>query len=216
MTSENLLGRIRVGSYGLEEVRGLVPIHLEAFRGYPNGRLGRGYARAALSFYCTYPGAIALACWMDDRAVGYVCGVDYDQEDELGRAVRWAGVRGVVSRPWLVFDEGIRGKVLTRVLGIFRKPTSSSPVGSEGWPRPVMGLVAIGVAGDARGTGVGGRLLAAFEARCRERGFASMLLSVYSDNGAARRLYEGCGWQAVATVPGARTAIYYLKTLDER
>lgn len=214
MRSEDLPGQLRVGPYGLEDVGRLVPVHLESFRDYPNGRLGRGYARAALSFYCTYPGAIALACWLDDRVVGYVCGVDYEKEGELGRAVRWAGIRAVATRPWLIVDPGIRGKVLARALDLFRRPDLSSPPGSEAWPRPILGLVAIGVAGDARGKGVGGRLLAAFETRCRADRYASMLLSVYSDNGAARRLYEGAGWDEVATVPGVRSAIYYLKRLS--
>jgi ribosomal protein S18 acetylase RimI-like enzyme len=60
-----------------------------------------------------------------------------------------------------------------------------------------------------RGRGLGRVLLLAAEQEAAARGASEMRLEVREDNGAARRLYEGCGY-----VVSARTADYYQDHAD--
>ena len=55
--------------------------------------------------------------------------------------------------------------------------------------------LAIGVAAEARGRGIGGALLDALLALAREQGFRALSLAVDRQNAAARRLYERKGFR---------------------
>jgi len=55
---------------------------------------------------------------------------------------------------------------------------------------------------DARGLGVGARLLAAAEAQARHRGCLAMRLEVRADNPAAIRLYERQGYRRLGRLDG--------------
>jgi ribosomal protein S18 acetylase RimI-like enzyme len=57
----------------------------------------------------------------------------------------------------------------------------------------------IAVAPEARGRGIGTRLLEAVHAFAREQGYAGVRLDVIDRNPAARRLYERLGYIAVHT-----------------
>lgn len=60
-----------------------------------------------------------------------------------------------------------------------------------------MGLVdELYVRPEARGQGIGSRLLATAEAHCREAGIRTLLLEVERGNMGARRLYERLGFEA--------------------
>jgi ribosomal protein S18 acetylase RimI-like enzyme len=60
------------------------------------------------------------------------------------------------------------------------------------------------VAGGAEGRGVGGALLAAGEAWCRDHGYRMLTLHVFEHNRDARALYERCGF-AVDTIRYVKT-----------
>lgn len=62
-------------------------------------------------------------------------------------------------------------------------------------------LYSLAVGGHARGSGLGGALLAAAEADARARGCASMQMEVRVDNPAAIALYERRGYARVARLP---------------
>lgn len=208
---------LRVAPFRLEDVPLLVPVQLEAFAGYANARLGARYAAAALSFFAERPDAIALGCWLGERAVGFVCGVRCEDEVELGRAVRWTALRALLTRPWLLMERKILTKVLGRLRDLIVRPRVAASQPAPCWPGPVMGLVSIGVSEGVRGHGVGGSLLDAFEEVSRSRGFAGLMLSVYAENLAARRLYEGRGWWPLTDDSGANApAVFYFKGLESR
>jgi len=63
-------------------------------------------------------------------------------------------------------------------------------------------LYSLAVGTHARGTGLGGALLAAAESDARARGCTAMRLEVRADNPAAIALYERRGYTRVAPLPG--------------
>jgi ribosomal protein S18 acetylase RimI-like enzyme len=63
-------------------------------------------------------------------------------------------------------------------------------------------LYSLAVGTHARGTGLGGALLAAAEADARARGCTSMRLEVRTDNVSAIALYERRGYTRGARLPG--------------
>lgn len=70
--------------------------------------------------------------------------------------------------------------------------------------------LSMGVVRACRGRGIGSRLLDALIAAARERGLASMSLSVEPDNH-ARRLYERVGFRQVDEVSGSLTMLLQLQ-----
>lgn len=60
-----------------------------------------------------------------------------------------------------------------------------------------VGDLSVYVARDARGKGVGGRLLAALEERAPAHGIHKIVLFALSDNAAGRALYDRCGFREV-------------------
>ena len=67
-----------------------------------------------------------------------------------------------------------------------------------GFVAPDVPELAIGVAAEARGMGLGGALLDALLALAREHGFRALSLAVDRQNPAARRLYERKGFRDAA------------------
>jgi ribosomal-protein-alanine N-acetyltransferase len=63
-------------------------------------------------------------------------------------------------------------------------------------------LLTLVVAQEARGRGLGRRLLQRFEAAARLRHATEAFLEVASDNTAAMHLYRSTGWRVVGTRPG--------------
>jgi ribosomal protein S18 acetylase RimI-like enzyme len=64
------------------------------------------------------------------------------------------------------------------------------------WPRSFLAVVDFVVLPEARGQGVGGRLMAAIEADAVERGVDALDLMVAAPNASARRFYERHGFRA--------------------
>lgn len=79
-------------------------------------------------------------------------------------------------------------------------------------------LYSIAVAPDARGAGIGEKLLAAAERNAARRGRERFRLEVRKDNAAARRLYERRGYRAFGTTAGyyedGADAVRYEKALS--
>ena len=183
---------MRVGPLHAERIRALVPVHLEAFAGFKNARLGLPYAEAFLGWFCTERDGVAICASIEERLVGYVVGAPVGYQSRLNRRLGPVVARCLVTRPKLWVDPQIAAAVWSRarVLWSHGAPTTAT----AGLPPPVYALVGIGVAGAARGLGVGEALVRAFEGEVRERGARSVRLSVLRENRPACRLYARCGW----------------------
>lgn len=98
-------------------------IHLEAFSGYMNVRLGWGYVTAFLNWFCRIKHAIALvAVDFKHRVMGYVVGEPMGYAKSMFRDLFGVGMRALVLRSWLVVDTQVQKRIMERVrmfLGLF-------------------------------------------------------------------------------------------------
>ncbi|TAN05935.1 MAG: N-acetyltransferase [Rhodanobacteraceae bacterium] len=85
---------------------------------------------------------------------------------------------------------GTRGHVDAAALVFYRRHSSHAR------------LYSLAVAADARGAGLGGRLLGAAEAAARAHGCSGMRLEVRVDNATAIALYTRHGYVRIARLPG--------------
>lgn len=106
--------------------------------------------------------------------------------DRISRA-QWR--RHIGSSSAAVFVGGTTGSVDAAAVVFYRRDTHAAR------------LYSLAVGTHARGTGLGGALLAAAEANARARGCTSMRLEVRTDNLSAIALYERRGYDRIARLP---------------
>lgn len=134
-------------------------------------------------------GALHVRAWRR----GYADIIDpqhLDAMDPDSRAARWATIIEARDSTTLVAE------VAGAVCGFASVGTSRE----EQAPAGEGELYALYVDPAAQGAGVGTALVAAAEQALRERGHASAVLRVFTENGLARRFYERHGW---TPVPGS-------------
>jgi GNAT superfamily N-acetyltransferase len=197
-----------------EMISAVSRLHLEAFSGYLNSRLGGGYASALIGWFVREKGAIAIAAIdRDHRVIGFAMGAPSNLARLQRQDMFWVTARSMILRPWLLFDRRL-WKVGEARLRNFVAPHDIRP--SSDLPEPTMSLFGIGVAVSHRKTGVGLRLLQAFEEKARALKMQSLLLWVYEDKIATRRLYEKCGWRPCPNTLGQTGVVEYVRLLDHR
>lgn len=197
---------------GLDMVDAVSEIHLEAFRGYLNARLGVRYARALIHWFARQEGAIALAAVDGNhRVVGYAIGASSTLTQNLHGALFWVTVGSIVLRPWVILDRRLWKVGYARFIN---KRNDSDAGLEQDLPEPVMSLFGIGVKPSHRQRGIGLRLLRAFEERAKSLKIRSLLLWVYADRTATRHLYEKCGWQSCSGSMESTGVVKYVRILD--
>lgn len=189
-----------------------VEVHMEAFAGYMNAALGRGYVRSFLSWFCSAEDGIALCACVDDLLVGYVVGAPLGYGNRLNRDLAFVVARALAFRPWLFLRGDIRRALLARFQVLARVGVSPGMGGIAEPVKRAASLVGIGVSSAARGKGAGASLVLAFEAEAQDRGLESMRLSVYRENHGARRVYERSGWALFDS--GEGDTVFYEKDLE--
>lgn len=192
----------------------MVKVHRDAFAGYMNTKLGDGYIKAFLRWFCNADKAIALMAMCDkDNAVGYVVGAPYKEWDAQARKDLFLPVAlGVAFRPWLIFKSGVLKKIFSRLGVVRNKKMMPEPE----LPKPTMALVGIGIDETVKGSNCAFCLIDAFERRARELKMNSMILEVYKDNRRARRFYEKSGWEPFIEPPNESDPMFYTKLIAER
>lgn len=124
------------------------------------------------------------------------------ESDRISRA-QWR--RHIGSPTATVLVTGPPGEVHAAAVAFYRNNSRSAR------------LYSLAVGGHARGTGLGGALLAAIEADARGRGRDAMHLEVRIDNPSAIALYERRGYARAARLPhfyeDGADAWRYVKTL---
>ena len=199
---------------GADMVRATSKVHLEAFSGYLNARLGVGYASALIDWFAREKEAIAIAAIdHDHRVIGYAIGAPSHLVRRQRQNMFWVTARSIIVRPWLLFDMrlwevgGIRLRNIITLSDV--RPLSDLP-------EPAMSLVGMGVTLSHRKTGVGLRLLRTFEEKARALKMRSMQLWVNEDKIATRRLYEKCGWRLCPDALGGKGVSKYVRLLDHQ
>jgi ribosomal protein S18 acetylase RimI-like enzyme len=197
---------VRVEPLRREWLSTLVDIHMSAFQGYMNTRLGKLYVLRFLAWFMDAPDGIALAAIDGVRPVGYVVGAPLGYKRCLTRATLPAAAAGVLVRPWVLFQGEILKTALEGIYGLFihRK----DPLVGVPEELSTLSLVGIGVAPESRGRQAGRALMEGFEAAARARGAHRMRLSVYPTNASARALYEKAGWTLLSD-PSEDTLYYH-------
>ncbi|WHZ28968.1 MAG: hypothetical protein OJF51_003768 [Nitrospira sp.] len=187
-------------------------IHLQAFSGYLNARLGVGYARALIDWFAQQRNAIALAAIdSNHRVIGYAIGAPVTINHKLRGDLFWITARSIVLRPWLILDKRLWMVGYARLV---KKNDADNISHEQDLPQPTMSLFGIGVEPPHRRKGVGQQLLLAFEERAKVLKYRSLLLWVYADKATTRRLYEKCGWHPCPGSIESIGVIKYVRLLD--
>lgn len=195
-----------------EMVRKSADIHVDALAGSRTAIMGEAYCRAFIDWFRVEHGGIALVAIDRHRdVVGYVIGAPLGYSKALSRHLAWIAARAFILRPWLIFRQQFRDGVLDRLRLLIAGRSTPSGAQPE-IPAPTMSLVAIGVLPAARGRKIGLRLVQSFENKAGELQIRSLRLSTRSDNAAACRLYERCGWQPS---PLSNEMTYYFRILPK-
>jgi len=185
---------IQIVGLSRELVPDVTSIHLDAFPDYMSSLLGPRYVNALMEWFRFGDRRVALVAIDAHRTpVGYVIGAPSGYSRSLTRDLLWVAGRSLLLRPWAALRGEFRDTALDRLR--FMLLGSSSHSVSPALPPPTMALVGIAVSREARGRDVGRLLLQSFEAAALKLGMKSLLLSVYSDNVPARRLYERYRWK---------------------
>jgi ribosomal protein S18 acetylase RimI-like enzyme len=186
-------------------------LHCKAFEDYMNVALGRAYITAMIDWFRRSPEGIAIGAYTEDaKLLGYTVGVPLTEMPRLSRELLHSAIWGFITHPWLCLQPRFIRRVASRLQQSISKET-----GAE-WgelPEPAMGLFGIAVDPTAQGQGIGGKLMKEFEVNARTMRMKSMVLSVYSYNADAQRLYRNAGWKLVPPIKGSTQVCYYTKLL---
>lgn len=195
-------------------VNGVSNVHMQAFKGSMNTRLGKFYVKKVFDWFVKVENGIALVAkkgGASEEIVGYVIGAPLGYAKAMNRDLFWVAFFNILIRPWLFFNEHFRAIVKSRLKGfmlIFQDRTYEVAL-----PMPVMSLVGLAVKPSQQGKNIGKELLLAFERRAFESQVGSLRLSVYPGNLSARRVYEKCGWLPIEDQNCPGDAMNYYKIL---
>ena len=195
-----------------EHIEQVADAHLQAFPGYLNSQIGKGYIVKFIQWFSSSDQATAI-CAVNintNRVQGYLVGAPLGYTSLLTRHIFWSAFWGAVFHPWVFFKPQYF-RVLMARLGLFQSQTGQSL--SPKLPFPTMSLVGIGVIPSARGQNIGQALGQMFEERAIAQGVKSLRLSVYPDNAIACNLYKKMGWKPYSESKTSSGAIYYYKVL---
>lgn len=193
MTDELILRRMAAA-----DVPAVTNLHSLAFAGSMGVSLGERYVNAFLLWFIDDPTGEAVVAVKAGEVVGYVCGADDGYNTRQNRALFRDIVGGLISHPRVLMHKNFLPQLPNRIATLISPRTAArvAPVVPTG--PDVFDLVGIGVSPLVRGAGVGKKLIAAFADRVfARRQLQRIILSVYDDNVAARRLYEACRFDEV-------------------
>jgi len=199
-----------------EMLESVTYVHLQAFKGAMNTRLGKRYLRKFFDWFIEVKGGIALVAILQngdqEQIVGYVVGAPLGYGKNMNRDLLWVTGLNVLIRPWVFLSKDFRNILKVRLKALICS-SSHDQISEIDLPAPVQSLVGIGVMPNQQGNSIGKELLCAFEKRARGFNVRSLRLSVYPENSAACRVYEKCRWLRSENLVVPGKSISYYKTL---
>jgi ribosomal protein S18 acetylase RimI-like enzyme len=182
------------------DVPRVAQLHMEAFAGSMGVELGERYVNAFLRWYIDDPTGEAIVALKEGELVGYVFGADDGYGTRQNRELLGDIARGIAAHPRVLRHKNFLGQLPNRLRTLWSREAAGRSLKATVPQGPaVFDLVGIGVAERGRGGGVGKKLIAHFAERVWKRpGLSHIVLSVYAENAAARRLYEAAGFHEVA------------------
>lgn len=190
------------------DLRATARLHRRALPGGFFARLGERFVRRYHATFAGSPEAVLLVAEQEGRTAGFLAGTLANRRHyrEVVRrwwpALTWAGALALLRRP-RVTAEFLRTRLGRYRRALLRAGRGGRTAGATAEPDgPVAVLTHVAVAPDARGDGVGQRLVQAFVERARRAGAAEIRL-VTAAGGAAARFYRRLGWRSRGTRRGA-------------
>jgi ribosomal protein S18 acetylase RimI-like enzyme len=177
----------------------IAQLHVDAFPDSVLGRLGVEAVRRNYHWQLTGPHELtALVATEGDAVLGFIFGGIF-RGSTIGfvKTQKWFLLRRVLTHPSILGRSvGWRRLALATRLLLRRAPATQIERPDD-VPRRSFGVLAIAVAPDAQGRGVGGRLMEVAAERARRAGFVGMHLTVHPENTAAVTFYRNLGWVEV-------------------
>lgn len=195
---------IGMNSAHIEE---LSKLHMDAFRGYSNTKIGRNYVKKFLNWFVNFPEGIALTALFDGTPAGYVVGAPVGYQSKMNKDLAGVAFTGFVSHPWVIFNMKILSIALSRVKILFGKKEKKI---AEKRDENAISLVGIAVSPLYSGHKIGSKLMTAFEELARAKEYDLMRLSVYDYNEAAISMYKKSGWSELGSSNSTLTFIKQL------
>jgi ribosomal protein S18 acetylase RimI-like enzyme len=205
-----IMGDLIIKEMVVEQVESLVEIHMKAFSGYSNTKIGKSYVKSFLNWFINDPSAITITAVYDGDITGYVVGAPVGYQTKMNKDLMGVVIIGIISHPWVIFNKKILSIAFSRLKVLFNKKsdvTDKSPSTNGN----VISLVGIAVSPEYAGLKIGSSLMKKFEEIAHNKKFNSMRLSVYNDNEAALKLYHKSGWNEFSR---SDKTITFTKTLN--
>ena len=203
---------VRPGSYAvhpmtLEHTHFAAELHRAAL---PHGffaKLGTRFLRGYYRAFVASPYAIALVVDSDEQPLGMVVGAA-----QPAAHMRWVlrhqgwrlallGATALAARP-LLAARFVRTRV-GRYARAWMRARRGAPAPQPADARPTAFLSHVAVLDGARGTGIGGALVAAFAERARAAGAERVTLTTLDGPQGAAAFYRREGWSPAGTTTGA-------------
>lgn len=138
---------LRICKMTIDMVREVSDLHMNAFKGSMNTRLGNVYLQRFFDWFVRLEHGISLVGILKtaetEQIVGYVVGAPLDYGKALNRDLFWVAAWNTVIRPWLFLNRQFRENVSARI-GSFGK-TSKVPSFQVELPAPAMSLVGLAI-----------------------------------------------------------------------
>ena len=182
-----------VGPGDLDDVSRL---HMLAFHDSVLARLGQEAVRRNYAWQLDGPHDLtAVVAHRSGRAVGYLFGGVF-RGSTIGflKREKWFLLRRVLAKPQLVLHGVGRNRLALAARLLARRTTTPQSEDPVRVPDRSFGVLAIAVAPEAQGDGVGELLMAEATARAVTEGFERMHLSVHPENARAIAFYRKLGW----------------------
>lgn len=176
----------RIDSPDKKLIDQVVSIHLETFPGFFLTFMGRGFLRQLYTSYCKHPESGLLVVFDDDgKPVGFLA-----YSGALGKLYKFMIKTRLIPFGWYAAGAFFRKpKVFMRLVRAFLKPGESER------EEAYVELASIGVKPEAKGKGVGTKLIDDLKARVNFEKYAYINLETDAvDNEGANRFYEKNGF----------------------
>jgi ribosomal protein S18 acetylase RimI-like enzyme len=196
-----------------KDIRSVSDLHSSVFTDSRSTRLGKHYLRKMYRWFLEKQPHLCLVAEQDGQIVGFLVGAIGGYGRKIFRYAFLEILLGFILHPNLIF----RREMFTlwySYIQAFNPFLSRKIQQASSEPPKVIkaSLSSIGVSHSAQGSGIGKKLVMAFEELTRTQGAELLSLSVLAGNIPARRLYESCGWQCVEKYSTPESA-YYAKHL---
>lgn len=174
------------------EIQELTNLHLDVFKQFSGAKLGRLYVSKMFHWFFSYPNAINLIAYDNNKIAGYVFGAPVGYRAKLRKDLFPYVVLGMLTQPSIIFNSKFIKDLIRQISEyISIKKTNDNSINLS---KPIFSLVGIGVERNHRGKGVGKLLIITLTEIVREQGFKSIRLSVHNQNEEAISLYRRIGW----------------------